>query len=89
MSGFQSKRQMTNNDPSVSPHRLKSFRVVDSAIVDDAVWYTVRVYRHPCRNWLRETKADLRWEHPHEGPHGTYFDIHEKLYTMLALRWPE
>ena len=61
------------------------FKVLDRGIVDDEQWYTVRVYRVPIMRFVRSQKRDWWWEHPHNGVDGIRFDIHGKLFTMLAL----
>lgn len=70
-----------------------TFKVLDSAIVDDATWYTVSCDKHTSM-WIRETwsklEDDMWYEHIQVKTWHLYknrFDIHEKLYTMLALKY--
>jgi hypothetical protein len=92
MTGFQSKRKMVS-DP-ITGHwlpqrRLENFKIVDSGIVDGDQWYTIRLYRHECRDWIKSHKKEWQHEHLTADCFGTMFDIHEKLYTLLALKWTE
>lgn len=80
------KRLMTDKTLS-NRHRLYAFKIVDQSIVDSELWYTVRVNRHDCAKWIRDSKSEWQYEHAYMGPVGTLFDIHEKLYTLLSLRW--
>jgi hypothetical protein len=65
-----------------------NFEITDQAPVDGDTWYTVACVS--CvSDWMREQPKewwhehiDLRWIH-----YSNKFDIHEKLYTILALRW--
>lgn len=61
------------------------FKVIDEAIVDDEQWYVVRVYRIPIMRFVRGQKRDWWYEHPHNGINGVIFDVHGKLFTLLAL----
>lgn len=64
------------------------FTILDQAPVDGATWYTVS-----CANevsiWLREQSKELQHSHVDNNRYFfvTKFDIHEKLYTMMALKW--
>jgi len=65
-----------------------NFEITDQAPVDGETWYTVACVSVVCE-WMREQPKelwhehiDLRWIH-----YSNKFDIHEKLYTVLALRW--
>jgi len=64
------------------------FKVVDTAVVDDELWYQVRVFSTPCRTAVRSHKQSLWYEHSQYYPlKGTLFDIHEKLFTILAIEF--
>ena len=68
--------------------REKSFRIIDSAVVDGRMWYTVQT-RPPVSEWVRQ-QPNNQW-YSHVGASGykviDAFDIEERLYNMLALRW--
>ena len=64
------------------------FKIHDESVVDGATWYTVGCYDDTSQ-WLRSQDRELWHEHVEQlwaGYHNI-FDIHEKLYTMLALKW--
>jgi hypothetical protein len=68
------------NNPSIKIH--------DRGIVDGKTWYTIGCYNDTSK-WLRSQDRELWHEHVEHmwaGYHNI-FDIHEKLYTMLALKW--
>lgn len=85
---------------SMYPHVMsmigtkENFTVVDTTTVDAATWYTVSCSK-PASMWIRETykdrEDDLWYEHVSRSwvVHSNQFDIHEKLYTMLSLRWSQ
>ena len=67
---------------------VTTFKIIDRALVDDEQWYTVQV--HPdMRSWVREQTETLWHEHIDQKWYkvANTFDIHEKLYTMMAVRW--
>ena len=66
----------------------RDFDIRDQAQVDGRTWYTVYC-THEASQWIRRQSRTLWHEHIHKKwdvIHNT-FDIDEKLYTMLALRW--
>lgn len=66
------------------------FKIINRALVDGEQWYTVQVhpdvkpwiYEQPNRDKLWYNHIDNRWYTV-----ANTFDMHEKIYTMLALRW--
>ena len=72
--------------------RVPDFSVLDSTNVDASTWYTVKCSKRASM-WIRETyqdrENDLWYEHINSRwiVDTNHFDIHEKLYTMLSLRW--
>ena len=64
------------------------FTILDQAPVDGATWYTVSC-ANEVSTWLREQSKELQHSHIDNNRYFfvTKFDIHEKLYTLLALRW--
>ena len=67
-----------------------AIRILDSATVDGETWYTVQCKPSTVSGWLQEQDLDM-W-HWHASSikwvkHFNVFDIHEKLYTMLILKW--
>lgn len=69
-------------------YRDTAFKIIDQGTVDDDQWYTVRVYWKDCAGWLRSQKKTQQWEHPFDARVGMMFDIHSKLFTMMALKYP-
>ena len=85
------KRMQEEIDEGViTPWRYKTnfFKIHDRSIVDDATWYTVSCYDDTSQ-WLRSQDQKLWHEHINNKflVINHLFDIHEKLYTMLALKW--
>ena len=78
------------NEGMITPWRYKTnfFKIHNRSIVDDATWYTVSCYDNTS-DWLRTQDQELWHEYIHNkwGKINHLFDIHEKLYTMLALKW--
>ena len=64
------------------------FTILDQAPVDGATWYTVSCVNE-VSTWLREQSKELQHSHVDNNRYFfvTKFDIHEKLYTMMALKW--
>jgi len=65
-----------------------NFEVQGRAVVDGDWWYTVQV-AHIVQPWIWQQPRDLWYDHlsPNHYRVVSTFDIHEKIYTMLALRW--
>jgi len=65
-----------------------NFFIHDESVVDGKTWYTVGCYNDTSQ-WLRSQDRELWHEHVEQlwGVYHNTFDIHEKLYTMLALKW--
>jgi hypothetical protein len=65
-----------------------NFEVCDNALVDGEQWYTVQVM--PCvQEWVKQQEKNFWYEHFTANNYKVVntFDMHERLYTMLALRW--
>lgn len=64
------------------------FNITDQALVDGETWYTVECV-YEVSEWLREQPKEWWAAYPTHGwvPFNGRYDIHEKLYTMLVLRW--
>lgn len=68
---------------------LSKFIILDQAQVDSNIWYTVSCARE-VSIWLREQPEELQRDNFHTKWGMMYpnmYDIHEKLYTMLSLKW--
>lgn len=86
MSGRQTGKSMLNQvyGSMMTPAK---FTILDQAPVDGATWYTVSCATE-VSIWLREQSKELQHSHIDNNRfYNTQFDIHEKLYTLLALRW--
>ena len=66
---------------------IPKYKIMDKAIVDDEQWYTIRVYRPEIMQWINEQPSDWQVELKDMYPHGRQWDVHEKLYMILTLRW--
>jgi hypothetical protein len=60
------------------------FTILDQAQVDGETWYTVSCAKEVCI-WMREQPEELQYWH--RDLMWNKIDIHEKLYTWMALRW--
>ena len=67
------------------PSKLQ-FEKVDEAIVDGEKWYSIRTRRgSEAGNWLR--KQNCAVETSTGWAFDSYFDVPEKIYIMLVLRF--
>jgi hypothetical protein len=72
----------------VNENLLKNFEVTDTADIDGSTWRTVRTYNKDVAAWIRSHPAWHRYEYGgDEHRYGSIFDVDEKLYTLLCLRW--
>jgi hypothetical protein len=64
------------------------FEIQDKSIVDGDQWYTVQVNPR-VSPWIKEQNKEFWFNHltPNHYKVLDTFDIHEKIYTMMALRW--
>ena len=64
------------------------FHAYDSGEVDGELWYTVECSKEVAA-WVRTQSKSIWYEHI--GPYGvgfkSNFDIHNKLYTMMNIKW--
>lgn len=87
---MKKKRALTDR-ATVVPWAVQKnrFEVVDQAVVDGEQWFVVHVEPR-VTPWIREQEDNWWYEHTT----GQYnyrvldtFDVHEKLYTLMSLRW--
>lgn len=66
-----------------------AIRILDQATVDGETWYTVQCKPSTVSGWVREQDPALWTSHIDQKwyMHFNVFDMHEKLYTMLMLKW--
>ena len=66
-------------------------RILDQAQIDGETWYTVQCKPSLVSGWLQEQDTKLWSRHGHIDRkwyiHFNVFDVHEKLYTMMMLKW--
>lgn len=67
------------------------FTIHDQAQVDGATWYTVSCAKQ-VSIWMREQSEELQQDncdakYDFGTMYSNMYDIHEKLYTLMALRW--
>ena len=65
-----------------------NFEVFTSTQVDDECWYTVQVIPR-VSTWIREQPNELWYNHitPSQYKVLDTFDINEKLYLLMVLKW--
>jgi energy-coupling factor transporter ATP-binding protein EcfA2 len=63
----------------------EKFTRVSLADVDGEMWYTIRTSDPEVSKWIRSQDRKLKVETTANYPN--YFDVHEKLYVMLVLRF--
>lgn len=61
------------------------YQTVYQAEVDGEMWYTVRTSNPTISSWLRSQERTLMVETTANYPN--YFDVHEKLYIMMELKY--
>ena len=67
-----------------------AIRILDQALVDGETWYTVQCKPSLVSGWVQEQDPNMWHRHINESywtKHFNVFDMHEKLYTMLMLKW--
>ena len=84
--GRQTGKSMLNQMFGSMMKPVTKFEINAKAEVDGATWYTVSCTKD-IGEWLRTQSKELRYEALAHGWVLSQFDIHEKLYTMLALKW--
>jgi hypothetical protein len=71
---------------TIRPKVIPSFEKVDEAVVDGEQWYSVRTRRgSEAGKWLREQECAV--ETSTGWSFDSYFDVPEKIYMMLVLRF--
>lgn len=88
---MKKKRALTNR-ATIVPQKavqINRIEVVDSTLVDGERWFVVTV-EPKVTPWIRE--QDSAWWYEHTIGKHSYrvldtFDVHEKLYTLMSLRW--
>ena len=76
--------------PKIMPIPQKispNWTVVDHAVIDGEQWYRVRVYRTEIMGWINQQDPAWRVDLKETVSHGCQWDVHEKLLTVLSLRW--
>lgn len=66
---------------------IPKFKILADAIVDDEQWYTVRIYRPEIMEWVNEQNPLWRDELRDTYPYGRQWDVHEKLFMLMSLKW--
>jgi hypothetical protein len=66
-----------------------AIRILDQALVDGKTWLTVQCKPSLVGGWVREQDPALWTSHIDQKWHMHFnvFDMHEKLYTMLMLKF--
>jgi archaellum biogenesis ATPase FlaH len=84
--GRQTGKSMFNQMYGSMMKPVTEFEITAKAEVDGATWYTVSCTKD-ISEWLRSQSRELQYEALAHGFHFPQFDIHEKLYILLALKW--
>lgn len=63
-----------------------AYKIQDTAIVDDELWYTISTFDRECIEWICQNNSNLWYRHKRNKSIIVKFDIHEKLFTLLRLR---
>ncbi len=61
------------------------FATVSSELVDDIQWYTIRTSSPVISKWIRSQNKN--WYVEITASYPNYFDVNEKLYVMLELKF--
>ena len=69
----------------LSEMNAPAYKQMDKATVDNEEWVTVKC-NYETAAWVREQKQKYWYEH-NTLTIGSMFDIHEKLYTMLKIKF--
>ena len=77
-----------NNWLSIFGEQMPAFSKITGALVDGEQWYTVQCNKE-VSNWVRTLDETHWYEHIDQRGYinRNIFDMHEKLYTMLAVKW--
>jgi hypothetical protein len=74
------------------PHAVikGNFEIISRAAVDKECWVTVQVIPR-VSEWIKTQNPDLWYDHKTANNYKVLdtFDMSEKLYTMLVLKWSE
>ncbi len=72
---------------------LPAIRILDQADVDGETWYTIQCKPSYVSAWVQEQDPALWHRHEHVDKqwyvHFNVFDMHEKLYTIMMLKWKQ
>ena len=66
---------------------MPAIRILDQAVVDGETWYTVQCKPSLVSGWVQEQDPNMWHRHINHTRYFDVFDMHEKLYTMLMLKW--
>jgi hypothetical protein len=85
--GRQTGKSTLNQYMQAMQERIP-YKELASAMVDDAKWFTVQCNKEVAA-WLRTHPEKMCYEHIDQNwmIHKNIFDIHEKIYTMLQLKY--
>lgn len=67
-----------------------AIRILDSATVDGETWHTVQCKPSLVSGWVQQQDPNMWHRHLDSKMFNRFFnvfDMHEKLYTMLILKW--
>ena len=85
MMGRQTGKSMIYSQMFDQVFPPEKFKKVSHSDVDGEKWYTVRTSDLEVSKWIRSQDRELKVETTVNYPN--YFDVHEKLYVMLELKF--
>lgn len=71
----------------INPLKPPNFKILTTAIVDGEQWYRVRIYYPKIMDWVNSQNKDWQVEIKDQYPYGRQWDINEKLFMLLSMRW--
>jgi hypothetical protein len=80
---------MSKSQTYAGIYSVPAYVTVDSALVDDVMWYTIDCTRDVAV-WIRDQNSELYYSHTapvYAKVYGNKFDLHSSLYLMLGLVW--
>lgn len=83
-SGRQMGKSVLNQYYGLMSER-QTYVKLASAEVDNETWYTIRCNK-TVGSWIRQDQNKKFW-YEHSSGLVDIFDVHEKLYTTLILKW--
>lgn len=85
MMGRQTGKSMLMQQLVAEEAKQTKFATVSSELVDEEQWYTIRTSSPIVSKWIRSQNKN--WYVEITANYPDYFDVNEKLYVMLELKF--